>query len=85
MFMIFYIFIRAWLGNEIGDCMFVADIDPLVISTTEALCGTPDTLALKLVSVLFRPEELASGNCTAPKKEGIMLLDQKKIFAIRCK
>ena len=42
---------------------------------------SPDKLATKRLMCMFTKED---GNCTPPRKEGIKLLDQKRILGIRC-
>lgn len=44
---------------------------------------SPEKLAVALLEVLFTFEELSTGNCTQPRKEGIRLLDATKLNGIR--
>ena len=45
---------------------------------------SPDKLGTKLLMCMFTKEEVTNGNCTPPRKEGIQLLDQKRILGIKC-
>jgi hypothetical protein len=45
----------------------------------------PEKLALKLLVILFTPAESEDETALPQKTPGIVLLDQKKIHAIRCK
>lgn len=40
-------------------------------------------MVVSLLTRLFSEKELSSGNCTKPRKERIVLLDQSKVLAIR--
>ena len=44
---------------------------------------SPEKLAVQLLSAVFSDVELATGNCTQPRKKGIVLLDPEKVKAIR--
>lgn len=56
-----------------------------VLRGAENSSCTAEKLAVNLLLSLFSEQELATGNCTKPRKDGILLLDQVKISAIRGK
>ena len=56
-----------------------------VLRGAENSSSTAEKLAVNLLLSLFSEQELATGNCTKPRKDGILLLDQVKISAIRGK
>ncbi len=65
--------------------MWIGGIDQSRIHNAETVSATPEKLATNLLLALFTLPELAGGNCTAPKRADIQLLNQKKIRGIRCK
>ena len=56
---------------------------PTLVLHAENVSSSASRLAVNLLTSLFTPEELGSGNCTKPNRSDIVLLDQKKIQAIR--
>ena len=54
-----------------------------MLSAAENAGTTPEALAVQLLTAIFTDEELQTGNCTKPRKSGIVQLDQVKIKAIR--
>ena len=63
--------------------VFVKGITQDAIVMAENSGATPERLAVNLLTVLFTETELANGNCTKPRKDGIMQLDGTKVKAIR--
>ena len=55
------------------------------IKAAENIGSTPESLAIQLLLTLFSVQELRKGNCTKPRKEGIVMLDPTRITAIRGK
>lgn len=53
------------------------------ISAAENASASPEALAVQLLVALFSEEELSKGNCTKPRKSGVILLDQVRLKAIR--
>ena len=63
--------------------VWIEGADPESVSAAESVSYDAEKLALNLLSALFTLTELATGNCTQPKKDCYHLLDQKKIHGIR--
>ena len=61
----------------------VKDISKEAINRAEINGTTPEKLAVNLLRAMFSPQELARGNVTKPRKDGINQLDPTKIRAIR--
>ena len=66
-----------------GKKVFIEELSPTVTLQAENVSTTPQKLAMNLLTSLFLHEELVNGNCTKATREDIVLLDQKKIQAIR--
>ncbi len=80
----------VWFGDprshiSEGRKVWIEGVDADKVVSAETLSPSPDKLAVNLLMVLFSMTEVASGNCTTPKRSDIHLLDQKMIGAIRCK
>jgi len=80
----------VWLGDprshlSEGRKIWIEGVKQERINAAESVSYNADKLALNLLSALFSTTDLATGNCTQPKREGIHLLDQKKILGIRRK
>ena len=74
-----------WLGNplDITKRVEIPGLTREMLSTAENAGTTPEALAVQLLTAIFTDEELQTGNCTKPRKSGIVQLDQVKIKAIR--
>ena len=59
------------------------NISPNAILEAENSATTPQKLAVNLLTTMFTHDQLATGNCTKPSRDDIVLLDQLKIQAIR--
>lgn len=70
-------------GVLLGKSVWIDGININQITHAENVSPTPQKLAVSLLLALFPHEELASGNCTTPKRADINLLDQSKIKGIR--
>lgn len=68
-----------------GGNIFIENVSPKAVMHAENVSTTPSKLAVHLLQALFTHEELSHGNCTKPMREDIVILDQKKIQAIRGK
>ena len=53
------------------------------VASAENASASPEALAVQLLLVLFTEDELAHGNCTKPRKSGIVLLDPCRLRAKR--
>ena len=69
----------AYSGFLLGKKIYIEGISANLISHAENVSATPEKLAVNLLTVLFKHEELATGNCTRPKRDDICILDQTKI------
>ena len=83
-------FVGIWLGDprshlSEGKKVWIVGVDAEKISAAESVSFNADKLAINLLTALVSLSELATGNCTQPKRNGIHLLDQKKIHGIRRK
>ena len=78
--LIFYI--GYWFGDR---QVYIESISPTVVMHAENVSTNPAKLAVNLLTCLFTPEQLATGNCTKPNRQDIELLDQKMVQAIRGK
>ena len=90
MYVILYhtILIGVWLGDprshhSEGKKVWTEGAHPERVSAAVSVSYDAEKLALNLLSALFTLTELATGNCTQPKKDCYHLLDQKKIHGIR--
>ena len=87
MYVIPYHTILMWLGDPQSHHsqgkVWIEGADPERVSATECVSYDAEKLALNLLSALFTFTELATGNCTHPKKDCYHFLDQKKIHGIR--
>ncbi|XP_064403510.1 uncharacterized protein LOC135348995 isoform X2 [Halichondria panicea] len=74
----------CWLGERgTGQSTFIESLYQEDIARAENDGTTPAKLAVNLLCALFSQEDISTGNCTQPRKPGIMLLDQKKMCGIR--
>lgn len=75
----------VWLGNprDPHRRVVVKDVSREAIDRAEINGTTAEKLAVNLLAVLFSPVQLARGNVTKPRKDGITQLDATKIRAIR--
>ena len=78
----------TWLGDPRTHVseerkVWIEGINADRVANAETISPSAEKLAINLLTVLFGVEELATGNCTVPKRSDIHLLDQKKIRAIR--
>ena len=72
------------LGNpNSSERVIVRNVPRHVIRTAENSSSTPEKLAVSLLQALFSEDELRHGNCSQPRREGILLLDQEKVRGIR--
>ena len=61
----------------------VMGVDKKAVQAAENCSASPEALARALLSAIFTPEEINTGNCTKPRRKDIKLLDQNKIQGIR--
>ena len=75
----------VWLGNPRNPQrrVLVKDISREVVDRAEINGTTPEKLAVNLLSTMFSPQELARGNVTKPRKEGIIQLDPELYGSFR--
>ena len=64
-------------------CFQIPGVTREMISAAENMGTTPKALSVQLLTAIFTDEELQRGNCTKPRKAGIVQLDQIKLKAIR--
>ena len=71
----------CWLGDpsKVSARVFLEGGQSEKIIEAENEGNSADKLATKLLLCVFTKEEIATGNCTPPRKEGIKLLSPKKV------
>ena len=72
------------LGNpNSGERVILRNVPRHVIQTAENSSSTPKKLAVSLLQALFSEDVIRHGNCSQPRGEGILLLDEEKVRGIR--
>ena len=90
LYYVVYILAGMWLGDPSTHShlrlkIWIPDTNASRISAAEVASHDADKLAVNLLLALFDPRELATGNCTKPRKPGVRQLDPDKVLAIKCK
>lgn len=62
----------------------ILPINPARLLDVERRNDTAEKLARALLTLLFTPNELATGNCTKPVRDDINELDSERLWAIKC-
>lgn len=79
-----YLYIGCYFGDPANSEMrvWVEGVSPSRLEAAET-CSDAYALAGALLHLLFTPQELASSNATKARTDGIILLNDRKLNAIR--